>query len=183
MAVFLRELNNILLKLTTRYKTTKCFIVGDFNINLLRIASGSLPLDYVTTMFSYGYMPLIERPARVTDQSATLIDHIWMNDCSVVRDRGIIRSSKTDYFPVFASIYKESAIILDEKVVYLKRIFNRLTEKKFTVEISKINWYSVAFESNDNMEDIYNSFTGVISSKFNECFPLIEKKKKKIRRR
>ena len=90
MAVFLRELNNILLKLTTRHKPTKCFIVGDFNINLLRTASGSSPLNYVTTMFSYGYIPLIERPTRVTDHSATLIDHIWMNDCSVVRNRGIL---------------------------------------------------------------------------------------------
>ena len=95
-------------------------IVGDLNIDLMRLHSGRLPMNYVTTMYSFGYTPLIVRPTRVTSHSATLIDHIWINDDYLVSDRGIVRSSITDHFPVYASLNKSQAVMSNLEICYKK---------------------------------------------------------------
>ena len=50
------------------------YVLGDFNLNLLRVNDNNL-FDYVNLMFSFSLFPLITKPTRVTDVSATLIDH------------------------------------------------------------------------------------------------------------
>ena len=49
--------------------------MGDY-INLLNYESHDLTANFVDTMYSYSYLPLINRPTRVTQQSALLIDSI-----------------------------------------------------------------------------------------------------------
>ena len=43
--------------------------------------------NYVETIFSHGYIPMITKPTRITDFSDTLIDHIYTNknnlDCNL----------------------------------------------------------------------------------------------------
>ena len=57
------------------------FIIGDFNIIQLTNEEMSPPqMEYRWNMFSYGYLPLILRPTRVTYSSATLVDNIWCNN-------------------------------------------------------------------------------------------------------
>ena len=53
--------------------------MGDYNINLLKVESHSLTADFNDLMYSYGLIPLITRPTRVTENSATLIDNIFTN--------------------------------------------------------------------------------------------------------
>ena len=52
-----------------------CYLMGDY-INLLNYESHDLTANFVDTMYSYSYLPLINRPTRVTQQSALLIDSI-----------------------------------------------------------------------------------------------------------
>ena len=62
-----------------RYENKPCFLMGDYNINLLNVESHSPTAEFNDTMFSYGFIPLITRPTRVTQSSATLIDNIFTN--------------------------------------------------------------------------------------------------------
>ena len=50
-----------------------------------------LPLEFLSTTYSYGYIPQILQPTRVAGMSATLIDLIYINDIFVVLRDGIIR--------------------------------------------------------------------------------------------
>lgn len=52
-----------------------CFILGDYNIDLL--SSGSS--DFLNTVSSCGFYYTITRPTRITDHSASLIDNILTN--------------------------------------------------------------------------------------------------------
>ena len=54
-----------------------CFLMGDFNINLMKINSESDNSQFYNTMCSYFFMPLVLQPTRVTDKSKTLIDNIF----------------------------------------------------------------------------------------------------------
>ena len=52
--------------------------MGDLNLDLLDL-SNQYVNDYKDIMFEYSMFSLINRPTRITNTSATCIDHIWTN--------------------------------------------------------------------------------------------------------
>ena len=74
------------------------FIMGDCNINLLNcIISSSLSQEFLNTFLSGSFLPLISRPTRLTETSATLIDNIFSN-IHPPPQTGIIISDISDHF-------------------------------------------------------------------------------------
>ena len=57
-----------------------CYLMGDTNINVINHTTHKETSDYLDLMYSYGLVPVINRPTRVTDHSASLIDHIFPNN-------------------------------------------------------------------------------------------------------
>ena len=57
-----------------------CYLMGDYNINLLKIESHGPTSVFNDIMYSNGFIPLITRPTRVTESTATLIDNILQID-------------------------------------------------------------------------------------------------------
>ena len=55
-----------------------CYIMGDTNINLLNVDSHIPTAEFLETMYSFSYSPLITKPTRVTPNTATLIDNIFL---------------------------------------------------------------------------------------------------------
>lgn len=60
-------------------KSKEVFVLGDININLLNYNSDNQTSDYLDTLLDLGYVPLITKAIRITDHTATLIDHIYTN--------------------------------------------------------------------------------------------------------
>ena len=60
-------------------KKKSVFVCGDFNIDLLKWKTHKLTFDFINEMFSYGLRPVIDKPTRVTQECATLIDNIFTN--------------------------------------------------------------------------------------------------------
>ena len=56
-------------------KSKYVFILGDININLLNYNRSNQTSDYLDMLLDLGYMPLITKATRITDHTATLIDH------------------------------------------------------------------------------------------------------------
>ena len=54
-------------------------IMGDMNIDLLKCTTHVKSQEYIDNSFSQGFIPLITKPTRVTDYTATLIDHLLYN--------------------------------------------------------------------------------------------------------
>ena len=50
------------------------------------------------------YFPIITKPTRITDHSATLINHIWINKLHEAVS-GLIEVTITDHYPTFFSTY------------------------------------------------------------------------------
>ena len=53
--------------------------LSDLNINLIHHANYNYTSDHLGIMYSNGFIPVIDRSTRVTNHSATLIDHIFTN--------------------------------------------------------------------------------------------------------
>ena len=76
--------------------------MGDFNINLLNYEKHEDTTTFIDLMHSFSFISLINRPTRITDNSATLIVNIFTNhydnlDNSV---QCIIYTDVSDHFPV-----------------------------------------------------------------------------------
>ena len=54
-----------------------CFLMGDFNINLMKSNSESDNLQFYNSLRSCFFTPLVLQPTRVTDKSTTLIDNFF----------------------------------------------------------------------------------------------------------
>ena len=63
-----------------KIKSTRCYVLGDTNYNLINLDKHHLTEEYYNNLVSASFKPLIWKPTRITDQSSTLIDHIWTND-------------------------------------------------------------------------------------------------------
>ena len=77
--LFLEQLNKNLELLNN----AKLYLIGDLNINICSSNKNfsNDAIDYVNMLASNSFFPIISLPPRVTDTSATLIDHIITNDC------------------------------------------------------------------------------------------------------
>ena len=87
--------------------------MGDFNLNLLNYED-HLPTDqFVNTLYSYGFRPLITKPTRINPHTASLIDNILTNsDLDITA--GLLYSDISDHYPLFqltASCFQKSVHI------------------------------------------------------------------------
>ena len=99
--VFINTLNTLIEKIKPENKY--CYLLGDFNINILNYTTHSATVGFVDSLFSYGFLPLISRPTRVTTSSATLINNIFTNICnhSPASSQGVLVTGVSDHFPIF----------------------------------------------------------------------------------
>ena len=99
--IFNKDLALILMKVNKEGKLF--YLMGDTNIDLLKSSDHSLTSEFLDLMYSHNMFPLITKPTRVTNDSATLIDNIFTNNLknSVKHHQGIIYNDISDHFPVF----------------------------------------------------------------------------------
>ena len=98
--------------------------MGDYNINLLNYESHDQTATFIDMLYSYVFVPLTNRPTRVTSSSATLIGDIFTNNHNalVKSYQGILVSDLLDHFPIF---YIIDSFTLDVKdVIIVKRSFS-----------------------------------------------------------
>ena len=80
------------------------YIMGDFNINLLNAQTCQYTQDFLLTLQSYALTPTIDKPTRVYNNSATLIDNIFVNKIENPILSGNIVSDISDHFSQFCII-------------------------------------------------------------------------------
>ena len=75
------------------------YIAGDINIDLLKTTEQE-SINFANLMYSYNLYCMINKPTRVTETSATLIDHIWTSNGKNVKSSYILVDDLTDHFSV-----------------------------------------------------------------------------------
>jgi len=107
-----------------------CYLMGDFNIDLLK-NNKHFPTQYfVDVLISSGFYPLIIRPTRITENFATLIDNIFTNVHDVHIKPGIWIVDISDHLPVLAILSSKFKNCKTKKVV-AKQDFRQTNVDKF----------------------------------------------------
>ena len=75
---FITLLDEVLRKLD-RHSRKHIMFFGDANIDLIKYDSDISSQNLIDTLAKYGFVQTISKPTRITDHSATLIDHVYTN--------------------------------------------------------------------------------------------------------
>ena len=121
---------------------------GDYNINILNYDVHSLTGEFVDTMSSYAFVPLINRPTRVTATSATVIDNIFTNNFENLENyfQGVLVTDISDHYSIFY-INCVNKVIEIERFVE-RRIYNETSKQAYFSELEHIDW-SQLYNSSD----------------------------------
>ena len=165
---FFRRLNEILNYISGK-KYKGIYLLGDWNIDLLKQDSNPVVSQFTNILYSYSCLPLIVKPTRVTDNSATLIDNIWTTEAEYNTRNNILYTDISDHFPIISSFSCDNNPISRKEIVK-KRFFSNKNIDKFLKEISEISWNDLYVLNCANTA--YNSFESMFLKSFESSFPL-----------
>ena len=167
LKVFNNTLSDILDKL--RSEKNLCYLLGDWNINILSYEAHPQTTAFIDMMYQYGFLPLINRPTRVSSTSATIIDNIFSNNNDVITNscQGIMVTDISDHFPIFhiSNFFDDTA-----KDIYItKRSFTEENKRKFLEEIGSFDWDSIYKVK--HAQHAFSLFHTQLCTAFNKHFP------------
>ena len=185
---FIEIYDGILDKLD-KFKSKHALISGDFNIDLIKHESDVFAQNLLDTTAKYGFAQTISRPTRITDHSATLIDHVYSNMISKVISSSVITADLTDHLATTVTISLDSNF--DNSTwrncgqIYSNdrndkrefRIFSEANSQKFQELINAEAW---DIPEGLNAEQQYDKFLEIYMQHYNAAFPL---KSERVRRK
>ena len=110
---------------------------------------------------SSGLFQLITKPTRVTDTSASLIDHIFASSLSNPVCPGIILNDISDHFMTYCAISSRVKPQSTEQIKYLVRDFNNLTIEGILCRLDNDMRHFAPF-LNDITADNYNFILQIV---------------------
>ena len=141
----------------------------DLNIDLLKHEHHSNTKNFLDLMYSLGFYPLIDKPTRITDISATLIDHIFRNELRHNITCGILFIDISDHLPIFALC--EYQIRRNTKMdTQYTRVINKDTITLLIQDLSLQSWDDIS-----NLYDVnqaYDLFLNKCKGLFNKHCPI-----------
>ena len=150
MPGFTQELKNIIKSLSKRKQHV--YIIGDVNINFLKYNEHANTEDYLNMLYSNNFLPLITKPTRLTDDSSTLIDHIYTNAPIQNTTSGIALADISDHLPVFCIC--DAPTSKNKQITYF-RDYSNFRKEQYLADISQINWPDLYSNSTDLHEITY----------------------------
>ena len=132
--------------------------------------ANSQELIDLTTRF--GYIEVITRPTRVTDHSATLIDHIYTNQIHNMHSCGIITFDISDHLGIYITSALHDHVGTNTNTDEEQNLSHKFcTEnlEKFQDLLKNQTWEEVLAES--NTQDKYNKFIDIYTEHYKTAFP------------
>ena len=141
--------------------------MGDYNINLFNYEVHSPTAEFVDLMYSHISVPLIYRPTRTSNQSATLIDNIFTKKQLSKLMQATLVTNISDHFPV---VHINRNFTADSSKLYIeKRTNNHRNRLPFSPVIQNIDWSDIY--NTFNTQAAFTSFHDTICRLYNKHFP------------
>jgi exonuclease III len=150
------QFNDLLLNLLSSLQPTQeTFILGDFNIDLLK--NDAQPNTYLDSLFISGFIQTVTRPTRCTNHCATLIDHCITNTVYQTYETAILTKRISDHFPII--VLTSNPKLCQNKATYNVRDMSDNNIKNFTDALNNLSWNDV-LNVND-ADTSYENFSNI----------------------
>ena len=144
-----------------------CYLMGDFNLNLMNYNSHQFTNEFLDIMYSNSFFPLITRPTRITSNTATLIDNIFSNNFVNQAFSGLFFTDISDHFPVF-SVLVEEVKCENRNLCYFVRDKNKTNIDKFHENLRNTVWSDIP--GYNDPQYAYSVFLDKFTNTYNSCF-------------
>lgn len=127
--------------------------VGDININISDKENNFVNL-YLATLSHYGFISCINSPTRVTIESASCLDHIFvkMSNYNKFKYKSfILNSDITDHYPVMLNLTCKGISEVNKMNANKTLIIKKIDHKKLQGLIKEQNWNNVMTLNDPNM--------------------------------
>ena len=166
---FIELLSNQLQHFSSNEK--KIYFTGDLNLDLLKYYQSAHVAEYVDLLFSFGFYHTISKPTRITEHSATIIDHIATNYSTSV-ESVILVTDLSDHFPVIYFFTNTKCPAVPKFIE--TRDFSERNLNRFKLALQNINWNNVS--DNNDTQLAYNIFEENFNTLFKLYFPVVKLK-------
>ena len=136
-----------------------------------------MSFDYFTSLSSNNFIPYISTPTRITDTSATLIDHIFTKPKhhSAAILAGNLISDLSDHLPNFLTWEDTSCAPSNNRP--LTRLFSDKNKGKFRQHLDSVDWHHIL--TGDDADSSSGAFYNEVNSAISSCFPLVRLSKRR----
>ena len=143
--------------------------MGDYNINLLNYGKHNETNEFVDMMHAHYFISLRNRPTRVNQQSATLIDSIFTNkhDDLMNTFQCLIYTDISDHYPIIHMDYSMKESPSDSYIT--RSNLSQRNRLQFYNEISAMDW-DLIYQEIDTQE-AFSAFHRVLLKVYNKRFP------------
>ena len=148
-------------------------LAGDFNIDLLKANVHQDSGNYLDILLNNNIYPTISKPTRITQNSATLIDHLNVKHITEFAKSGILLDSLSDHCPIYYLTCINQPKSAEKLTKVKTRLINENTNLKFQSLVSDQNWESILIENRPSFA--FSSFFHTIKSCFEESYPLVDR--------
>jgi len=152
-----------------RHENKEFLLVGDLNIDLLKVDSDPNVAFLLDMLMNYHMIPLITLPTRVSQTSATLIDHVFKSIGQSNSLAGTLLNDITDHFMNFVLLDKK----LDKPTAPQTLTYRSLNEQNIenlNQSLSNAEWSDVLQMTDVN--EAYNCFMKNYQSALDMHIPL-----------
>ena len=129
------------------------YICGDFNFDLLKVDSDHLTQHFFNLLCSYGLLPHMLQPTRVTDHSTTVIDNIFSDNLQDDIISSNVLLTISEHFAQIISVNREQINI--KKINVYQRDYSKFISESFRDDVSIQNWNYFNTNVNDSFKDFY----------------------------
>ena len=172
IVMFNEKLNDIL----SQISHMPCYIIGDYNIDLLKHDSHLQTEQFLDVMHSNSLIPMIYKPTRETNTTATLIDNIFTNNYCVddLLLQGLLIADISDHHAIFHIRDKYIPSSANDQY-QLIRLCNEQRIAAYKDSICNIDWSIL--DEYVTCESYFSHFLSIFKSVYDKSFPIIRVKK------
>ena len=167
MLIFNENMSSLLNALENENKY--CYLMGDYNINLLNYGKHKETSEFVDLIHSYPFISLINKPTRLASQNATLIDNIFANFYNHIENtfQCLFFSDVSDHCPIIHVDYSSKGAKTES--YYTRRNMSQRNRLAFQNAISAIDWQMVYSET--DMQNAFSLFHSKLVELYHKHFP------------
>ena len=146
-------------------------ISGDTNIDVLKYATYEPAQTLVNHFSENGFAPVISRPTRVTNHTATLIDHIFVNSVHMITKSGVITEHVADHLAPYVTLLIDQNKPNHRNITFNKSNARKLSDENlenFKSAIENTDWSELDLIANATQK--YTKFQSIYTKIYNNSF-------------
>ena len=155
-------------------------LAGDLNLDLLKFVNYSQTKAFMDVLISHNFFPNITSPTRITDNTSTLLDNIFINFKPTSITAGLIYDDLSDHLPTYIAFSDINKIYQPTDTIVSS--YRHLTKKNFNYFIELLqssDWQLLTTKINNlinlDIDLAYNAFSDFFVALLNTAFPLQNK--------